>query len=478
MTSESQPLISIGLPVYDGEKYLRKALAALLAQDYSHFELIISDNNSKDGTEAICREFAAQDLRVRYIRQPQNQGPLWNFEFVLQQGRGEYFMWAAHDDLWEPSYIRKCIEALQSHPEAVLCCTEVNFIDGEGNPSSFYVGFKNLETLGLAPVERIHRLIARMGWYAIYGLMRPEAIRKIKSLGVSAFGIDVVMTLELLLKGHIVKVHEPLFSFRIERGKTADDYKASFKSERGPAPAMELPYTGLALDLLRTVYESGLSSQEKRTAFADFMLVMSSSQVGWRALITQELLGPGIALNDAGFAYVLGQVLARAVPMAELREDPLMQALYRPPQTVPDVLTLAKIILGQNGSAPHLPPREKHRQGSLLFEQGKLEEASRLFADAIREQETSERWTDWATVQIARERRAEAEQGLERALDLDRNNTLAALKLGILMAGDGRFDNAIPYLERALPKLDGPKQAQTAELLSNCRMRLVARSAK
>jgi glycosyltransferase involved in cell wall biosynthesis len=478
MTSESQRLVSIGLPVYNGEKYLRNALTTLLAQDYSHFELIISDNNSNDGTEAICREFAAKDSRIRYIRQPQNQGPLWNFEFVLQESRGEYFMWAAHDDLWEPSYIRKCLEALQSHPEAVLCCTEVNFIDGEGNPSPFYPGFKNLETVGLEPVERIHCLIARMGWYAIYGLMRPEAIREVKSLGVSAFGIDVVMTLELLLMGHIVKVHEPLLHFRIEKGKTADDYKASFKSERGPAPAMELPYTGLALDLLRTVYASELSSQEKRAAFADFMLVMSSSHVGWRAVITQELLGPAIALNDAGFAYVLGQVLARTVPMAELRENPLMQALYRPPKTVPDILTLAKIILGQNGSAPHLPPREKHRQGSLLFEQGKLEEASRLFADTIREEETSERWTDWAAVQIARERRPEAEQGLERALELDNNNTLAALKLGILMAGDGRFDNAISYLERALPKLDGPKRAQAAELLSNCRMKLAARAAR
>ncbi|MGH9447058.1 MAG: tetratricopeptide repeat protein, partial [Terriglobia bacterium] len=334
--------------------------------------------------------------------------------------------------------------------------------------------FRNLETLGLAPVERIHCIIDRMGWYAIYGLLRPEAIRKVKSLGMSSYGIDAVMTLELLLTGHIVKVHEPLFYSRIAKQKTKEDYQADFDSERNQAPDMLLPYTGLAVDLLQTVYASELSFQEKRAAFADFICVMSSSQLAWRPIITQELLGRGVALNDSAFAYLLGQVLARAVPIAEIKDNPLLQALYGPPQVVSEVLTVAKRIIGQHDSARSLPPREKHRQGAMLFGQGKVEEASRLFAEALREEETSDRWTDWATVQIVRERRAEAEQGLERALELDANNSLAALKLGLLMAGDGRFDHAIPCLERILPKLDDPQRTQAAELLSDCRMKLAA----
>jgi glycosyltransferase involved in cell wall biosynthesis len=91
-----EPLVSIGMPVYNGENFLRLALSSLLAQDYPHFELIISDNASDDGTEEICREYQAHDRRIRYLRHRENRGSPWNFAFVA---RGDYFMWAAHDDL-------------------------------------------------------------------------------------------------------------------------------------------------------------------------------------------------------------------------------------------------------------------------------------------------------------------------------------------------------------------------------------------
>jgi glycosyltransferase involved in cell wall biosynthesis len=104
------PKVSIGMPVFNGEPFIREALDSLLAQTFSDFELIISDNGSTDGTEAICREYAATDPRIRYVRQPKNRGALFNFQFVLDEARGEYFMWAAHDDRRLPEFLRLALE--------------------------------------------------------------------------------------------------------------------------------------------------------------------------------------------------------------------------------------------------------------------------------------------------------------------------------------------------------------------------------
>jgi glycosyltransferase involved in cell wall biosynthesis len=473
MDVQNRPLVGIGLPVFNAEKYLRLALTSLLAQDYPHFELIISDNNSRDSTEQICREFAAADPRVRYVRQSENRGAPWNFNFVLEQARGDYFMWAAHDDFCEPSYLGKCLRTLQSHPEAVLCCTEVNFIDGEGNPSPYLVGFKNLETLGMTPVERIHQLIARMGWYAIYGLMRPEALRKAGSLGKGFFGVDVITTLELMLMGDIAKVHEPLLFYRIVKAKTVEDFQANFNPDNKPEEPTPIPYTELASNLFEVICRTPLlSPQEKLAVFADFLCTLSSPSVGWRNLITAELLGPNIGLNDAGFGFLLGQVLSRSVPLREMKNNTFMQALYRPPQTVPDMLMLAKRVLGQQDGNQRPLPGEEHQEGAALFEQGKFEEASRAFAEAIREHETSNLWTDWATAQLARKRTGEAEAGLRRALELDAGNTMAALKLGVLMANLGRAENAIPYLEMSAASLKDSRRSEVLQLLADCRTRV------
>ncbi len=99
------PVVSIGMPVYNGEKYIREALDSLLAQTFVNFELIISDNASTDATEKICQMYAAKDPRIRFARQPENRGALANFKFVLDEARGEYFMWAAADDIWDSLWI-------------------------------------------------------------------------------------------------------------------------------------------------------------------------------------------------------------------------------------------------------------------------------------------------------------------------------------------------------------------------------------
>ena len=96
--SAGVPLVSVGLPVYNGERYLREAVDSVLGQTYVNLELVISDNASTDATEAICREYAARDPRVRYHRAERNRGAVWNFNRAFELARGEFFMWQAFDD--------------------------------------------------------------------------------------------------------------------------------------------------------------------------------------------------------------------------------------------------------------------------------------------------------------------------------------------------------------------------------------------
>src|ERR1051326_2036095 len=111
--SNQKPRVSIGLPVYNGQQFLEEAINSLLAQTYSDFELIISDNASTDATEQICRAHAAADPRIRYYRNDKNRGPVWNLNRVFELARGELFKWAAHDDVCAPTLVERCVEVLE-----------------------------------------------------------------------------------------------------------------------------------------------------------------------------------------------------------------------------------------------------------------------------------------------------------------------------------------------------------------------------
>ena len=122
--------LSVGLPVWNGEEFLEGAIRCILAQSFGDFELVISDNASTDRTAEICHSF--DDSRIVYHRHEENLGAAWNFNRVFELCRGEFFKWAAHDDLVAPSYFQKCIDALHDDPEAILAYTGVHSIDENG----------------------------------------------------------------------------------------------------------------------------------------------------------------------------------------------------------------------------------------------------------------------------------------------------------------------------------------------------------
>jgi glycosyltransferase involved in cell wall biosynthesis len=204
------PCVSIGLPVYNGENFLEAAIASLLAQTFTDFELIISDNASSDRTEEICRSYAAQDDRIRYYRNSENIGAAENFNRVVHLARGEYFKWAAHDDICAPTFLEFCVDVLEDDPSMVLCSTEVGCIDWSGNS----VPAKQDPPRPLRSWEvsdRFRAIVIQTFWsYEIFGLIRLETLRQTQ-LQKSNYGTDRAILAELSLHGRFSQVPEVLF---------------------------------------------------------------------------------------------------------------------------------------------------------------------------------------------------------------------------------------------------------------------------
>ncbi len=217
------PRVSIGLPVYNGEQYLDETLRSLLAQSYRDFEIIISDNGSTDDTQDICRRYAGQDNRIRYYRETENQGASWNYNRVVHLATGEYFKWAAHDDLITPDYLERCVAVLDSDPEVVLCCTDDQDINEEGRPvdarrHSHIPG----SARGSAPRAslRFRRLIRDdYDCEQVFGLFRLAVLRKTKLI-LSYTDSDRTLLAETGLYGRLFEIPEPLFLHRQHPGSS------------------------------------------------------------------------------------------------------------------------------------------------------------------------------------------------------------------------------------------------------------------
>jgi glycosyltransferase involved in cell wall biosynthesis len=167
------PKVSIGMPVFNGEKFIREALDSLLAQTFTDFELIISDNASTDATETICREYEVRDERVRYVRQVENLGAAANFQFVLDEGRGEYFMWAAHDDYRSVDCIEYYLDKIGSAGGVFSTYAAVN----RKNGLKTIVHIPILST-GQTRKESLRIFFSNHITSLIYGLFRLEVARE------------------------------------------------------------------------------------------------------------------------------------------------------------------------------------------------------------------------------------------------------------------------------------------------------------
>ena len=303
------PLVTLAVPVYNGSSLLPAALAGLRGQNYRNLEILISDNASTDRTGDICREAAASDARIRYIRQPANIGAAANFDFLAREAHGEFFAWNAHDDVRPPRFVEACVAELQRRPEAVLCNGKVEFVDGTGRPLRRFWD-PSIETRQTTAAERVSVLLDRTLWVDVYGLMRRDAL--LRALPYEpTWGADVLLTMRLLMLGEFARVPEKTLVYEVEQKPIA----FCMEEVTAKAYADPLPYTGMLRDLFR----DAAPSAPPHELLARFVRAVvehpnRSPQASWCANLVREHPELGRAPTLERFAAAVMEWLASALP--------------------------------------------------------------------------------------------------------------------------------------------------------------------
>lgn len=198
------PAVSVAIPAYNCERYIGQSIESLLNQSYGDFELVISDNASTDGTEAVCRRYAAQDPRVRYWRRAENIGGPGNFRYVFSLCSGKYHKWSTADDHWHPDFLREAVALLDARPDIVLCYPKTQLIDAGGQKIEDYDD--NLELAAESPRQRFRDLYRLIGLCnAHLGLLRRDAMLRTKLIaGHLASDVDFLAEMALIGKFHVL----------------------------------------------------------------------------------------------------------------------------------------------------------------------------------------------------------------------------------------------------------------------------------
>jgi hypothetical protein len=283
----STPLVSVGLFVYNGERFIEDALRSILNQTFTDFELIISDNASTDGTEEIAQAYAKRDDRIRYYRNEKNIGAGWNARRVYELATGKYFRWATADDLLEPDLLRRCVEILESDPGCVVAYARTKEVDEYGNFIKNYVTPMKADSND--PVVRFRAMLLPLHMcYQIYGVMRMSALHQTPPQGVYVNG-DGVLLARMSLLGRFCEIPEHLFVSRRHIGQSSTILPARLTQPRPrltkrygtlPCPewwdptktrALTFPEFRQLLEYLLSIYRSPLGAGQKLRCY--FMLL-------------------------------------------------------------------------------------------------------------------------------------------------------------------------------------------------------------
>jgi glycosyltransferase involved in cell wall biosynthesis len=269
MTLGTAPRLTIGLPVYNGERYVGESLEALLGQSFTDFELVISDNASTDGTADICRRYEKQDSRLRYFRQPRNVGLAPNHNYVVQQARGELFKWASNDDLYARDLIERCVDALDKDQDVVLAHSWTAKVDDSGTVTMAFE--YPLNTAASRAPERFRSLLFDNGGDDDYGVIRTEVLRR-TAMKESYHHADRTIIAELSLYGRFYQVPDWLY-FRRDHADRAERACPTMRSrcanmdprraDRLRHPAVRL-YGEYVWAYIRAIRRAPLSGAERR----------------------------------------------------------------------------------------------------------------------------------------------------------------------------------------------------------------------
>ncbi|MDE2589575.1 MAG: glycosyltransferase family 2 protein, partial [Patescibacteria group bacterium] len=224
--------VSIGLVVYNGEPFTRKKIDSLLSQTFSDFELIISDNASTDGTSDICKEYLKKDKRIRYFRQKENMGASWNYIFVLDQARGEYFTWAAVDDIMLPDFLKNNVAILESDKNIVGSTGKVErytLVEGDSEKNSIDIKFRNFKSKLISSFrpssivsisgsynQKVRILLKKSAYTTLYCVFRTNELKK--SIVRESFVANDAARILSVLKYGDIHVTDEVLMLRYDQG--------------------------------------------------------------------------------------------------------------------------------------------------------------------------------------------------------------------------------------------------------------------
>ncbi len=210
--------VDIAMPVYNGARYLAATLDSFLGQTHEDWAIWISDNGSTDDTPSVAAGYVARDPRIHYERHAENRGAAWNFNHARVFARGPYFKWAAHDDLHEPTYLIRCIEALEEHPDAVIAQPRTVFIDDLGQ--ELLRSFRVNDWADPSPATRLKAVLWRNHEYSFaFGMVRGSLVGEIGEY-VARYGADELLLSELALRGKFIEIDEHLFHNRLHPNRS------------------------------------------------------------------------------------------------------------------------------------------------------------------------------------------------------------------------------------------------------------------
>ena len=270
---EDNPLVSIGLPVYNGEAYLETTLDSLTQQSYKNIEIVICDNASTDRTEEIVAKYKSKDNRIQYHRHEKNYGAAKNYNSTFERSSGKYFKWAAHDDALDNDYICRCVSILESDQDIVLIQPRTGQIDENGQRTAHeYVKSTDVIPQDMVGPALYRLLIQDKGsWTRIFGLIRSNILKDTPLID-TYIGSDLTLLGELSLRGKVRDIEDVLF-WRREHGNTSTTGEFATRRKRwvwfdsSKNPKISMPEWRLNFEMLKSITRQRIALGSKLNCY-------------------------------------------------------------------------------------------------------------------------------------------------------------------------------------------------------------------
>jgi len=361
------PSVSVGLPVYNEEQWLGRALDSWLVQDHGDFEIVLANNASTDGTAEICRAYSARDSRIRFTDNPLNIGPTRNHQLVFELSRGDFFVWAGGHDHVHPAFISKTLEVLQKNESVILCTTRSEFRDEQD--VAWRVNKGGFDSRGLPPHERFTRIIQHMvsGGTAnmFYGLYRRDFLSQVLEFK-KTIGADVILLSRVALLGEVVQLDDILYYRYVPQNRDSKErlrrHVKLLVGEGGFEPNALMPYLGMLFGYISVIEESSCTPGERQFMYE--AVLQEAQRVA--AIVSQEVsefIDLGREEIDSLKAFPHLQQY-RALKILEGLER--AQMLGFATRRVRDLMNLCRQILGKiQPNKPELAYSNLERKGQL-----------------------------------------------------------------------------------------------------------------